>query len=235
MSALRIPDDRSFVENLVLQRTGPFIACGGGGALNHWFATGDKAPLFDFLAGNGLLGRFLRDVHDEVAREVDALIASLPPTRLCNVVSIGPGNGMLELLLMRRTGIDRMLLVDIEHSDTHRHGYGETGSGYASLAATRSFLASNGIAAASILTCNPRAQRLPDFEFDLLISMLSMGFHYPCDEYVDFIEGNAVGGSVVALDKRRGAPDAGYDRLVQRFRVARSIAADKHDRVLLVA
>jgi hypothetical protein len=230
---IRIPTDSAFIEDLVLQRTASFIACGGAGALNHWFATGDKAQLSEHLHRNGLLERFLHATVAEIRREADTLVAGLPPECFGSVVSIGPGNGILELLLMRSVPVSSLLLIDIESSDTHRHGFNDTGSGYASLAATRAFLEANGVAPAALVTCNPRREPLPDFEFDLLLSVLSMGFHYPCDDYVDFIEGNAHQRSLVVIDKRRDAPDAGYERLKRSFAVLRSTPAGKHDRVVL--
>jgi hypothetical protein len=69
MTNINIPTDKQFIENLILQRTGPFISYGGAGALNQWFARGDKAQLFDFLAKNNFLRRFLQDTFNDISQE----------------------------------------------------------------------------------------------------------------------------------------------------------------------
>jgi hypothetical protein len=233
MTNINIPADQQFIENLILQRTGPFISYGGAGALNQWFARGDKAQLFDFLAKNNFLQRFLQDTINEISEEAHALIGELPADCFNSMVSIGPGNGILELVLMKKTAAKSILLIDIETSDTHLHGYNLTGSGYASLEATRSFLVSNGVASESIMACNPRLEKLPEFRFHLLLSILSMGFHYPCDEYADFISKNCRPGGFVVFDKRRGIPDSGFDALGKSFHMSKKMAAQKHDRIFL--
>jgi len=233
MTNINIPTDRQFIENLILQRTGHFINYGGARALNHWFACGDKTQLFDFLSRNDLLQRFFRDTFNDISLEADALISNLPAECFNSIVSIGPGNGILELLLIKKTTVKTILLIDIETSDTHQHGYNPTGSGYASLDAARSFLISNGVPSQSITTCNPKFEDLPDFRFDLLLSILSMGFHYPCDEYTDFICKNFRPGGFVVFDKRRGTPDSGFDVLRKSFHISKNIAAQKHDRIFL--
>jgi hypothetical protein len=138
----------------------------------------------------------------------------------------------LELLLHQTHGA-RLLLIDIEQSKEHQHGFAQHGSGYADLASCRRFLTSNGVPDADIATCNPRNQPLPPGEFDLLISLLSMGFHYPCDEYTNFIlTGLRSGGSLI-LDKRTGSTDTGWDTLKSHFKVLTQAVDAKSVRLVL--
>jgi len=65
------------------------------------------------------------------------------------------------------------------------------------------------------------------------MSILSMGFHYPCDEYVEWILANKGEGALIVLDKRRDAPDAGYDSLRAEFDVRESLESPKSSRVFL--
>ena len=48
-SSIHFPDEPDFINNLILQRTEPFIDMGGGAALSRWFETGEKTQLDAFL------------------------------------------------------------------------------------------------------------------------------------------------------------------------------------------
>lgn len=228
-----VPQDPVFIENLILQRTGPFIRMGGSEALQAWFRTGAKVQLSAFLADRDLTGAYLAGALAEIAGEADALAAVLPPESFETLVSVGAGNGLLELMLARRHDVAKLVLIDIETSDLNQHGFATRGSGYASLEATRALLVGNGIGEDRIVTVNPTRQPLPDLDFSLLISTLSMGFHYPCDDYATYILDHLAPGGRVVIDKRRGAPDAGFARISAALRLERSEAAQKSDRVFL--
>lgn len=227
------PSDDSFVENLILQRTGDFVKYGGKHALERWFADGDRSLLVEALRSTGSINRFLRDTADRLqveAQEVAALVPALSPA---TVVSIGPGNGLVELFLFDYLPISKLLLIDIEDSEAHAHGYAECGSGYASLAATRNFLVANGVPEQCIQTCNPKHEAIPQVKFDLLISLLSMGFHYPCDDYTDFIVSNINSDGIIVMDKRRRVLDFGYATLLENFRIVNQRESAKSQRVVL--
>ena len=232
---IHFPNDTSFIGDLILQRTTPFIRLGGGQALTQWFATGDKSQLFEFLRRHGLIDAYLNETLDEVSNDVNALIQFLPGQSYKRIVSIGPGNGLVELLLYRRIPFSSLLLIDIESSDVHKHGFAQHGSGYASLEGTRQFLIDNGVPAEVIQTCNPKQQALPAFEFDLLLSLLSMGFHYPCDDYATFIRRYIAPRGKVVLDKRKGTIDAGYEILMRGMSVEQRVDAPRVERLLLSA
>lgn len=223
-----------FIENLILQRTAAFTRLGGFGVLNEWFQTGDKSILSRFLRENNYLEIYVRETIGEIAKEVDDLIEKINDRKIEKLISIGPGNGIYELCLMKKLGCASILLIDIEETSDHNHGFNLTGSGYASLLATKDFLTLNGINETHINLCNPYKEELPDFDFDLLISILSMGFHYPCDEYVDFISKNIKLGGLVVFDKRRGTPDTGFARLQSLLNTKNVFEYKKHDQYFLV-
>jgi hypothetical protein len=72
---------------------------------------------------------------------------------------------------------------------------------------------------------------LSTFPCDLIMSILSMGFHYPCDEYAGFVLQSLERGGQTVFDKRRGKPDAGYDAIGKSLRLVKSIPLQKSDRV----
>jgi len=227
------PLHSQFLIDLILQRTGPFISLGGGAALKSWFERGERNALVNFLTEQRLTNKFLSLVLNEVRKDVSEIVRLLPDNALDKVVSIGPGNGLLELFLLKQDKTRGILLVDIEYTDTHHHGYNTLGAGYASLLETKKFLMLNGISQDSITLCNPRREPLPKFPFSFLLSVLSMGFHYPCDEYVDFITRNVLPKGVLIFDKRIGVPDKGLEALMNDFDEATISSSVKSVRVLL--
>jgi hypothetical protein len=233
MENIKFPNDQEFLANLILQRSGSFTKNGGREALQTWFRTGEKAQLAAFLTDNKILNRFLRETVQECLDEADELVANLPRSCFNRVISIGPGNGLLELCLFKKTGANALLLIDIEETDLHQAGFAAQGSGYASLDATKVFLTMNGVPEEAVKTCNPKSEPLPRFSFDLLMSILSMGFHYPCDDYLDFILENRNCDARVVVDRRDETVDAGFEALREIMRVEKRISLFKRERVFL--
>lgn len=200
--------------NLALQRTAPLIALGGRPALNHWFATGDKEPIASLLEEKA--GPFLNQVMQEIRREAEDLERYVDFSAIRNVASIGPGLCLFELLMYQRHSC-RLYLVDIETSTEHQAGFHQRGSGYSDNTCARHFLEDNGVPPTDIEFCNPRKQPLRSTPMDLIISNISMGFHYPVSEYVPYIERVLVPGGFLVFDKRKGVDDPGWSALAPSF------------------
>jgi len=227
------PLNSQFLIDLILQRTGPFISLGGSAALKLWFDKGERNALVNFLTEQRLTNVFLAQVLADVKKDASEIIAAIPDDALSHVVSIGPGNGLIELLLLKRNKTQKILLLDIEYTDTHHHGYNYHGAGYASLLETKQFLTLNGIPDELVLLCNPQKDAIPQFPFSLLVSILSMGFHYPCDEYVEFIEENSQPNSILIFDRRVGVINAGLEALKRGFSETPLSSSEKAHRIRL--
>lgn len=85
----------------------------------------------------------------------------------------------------------------------------------------------------SISTCNPIHEKTPEFDYTLCISLLCMGFHYPCAEYAGYLVENVAPGSVVVIDKRRDVADIGFDVLAKFFQPLHVFPSQKSDRVIM--
>jgi hypothetical protein len=229
---IKIPTNEDFFTNLILQRTGPFLKLGGGEALNEWFLHGNKTGLLKFLSEEKLVNSYLQLLLDDVKLEINELRKYLPDASLDRIVSIGPGNGLIELILVAEGLTSELLLIDIEQTPHHYHGFNTKGSGYANLTSTKNFILNNAAKSLQIHICNPTREPLPEFKFTLLISLLSMGFHYPCDDYVEFISSQASSHSYIVFDKRRGTFDEGFDKLDNKFSTYKSVPSAKSDRVI---
>jgi SAM-dependent methyltransferase len=156
------------------------------------------------LRGRTVLGRGAMDIHREFLAIRDRLTA--PPRRICD---IGCGLGHLDIFLAGAFEVDEILLVDIESSATHRHNFNREGSGYNSLASAGRFVRANVPATTRVATCNPRREDLAAHAakgFDLVVSLLSCGYHYPTDEYVEFFRRGIAPGGILILDLRHNVP-----------------------------
>ena len=227
------PESKIFFSDLILQRTDGFIKCGGREVLDRWFKGEQKDHLIDFLINNDKYEEYMKITMGNYLKEVDEFIKIYKITNGDHLVSIGPGNGVFETLLLKKIKFINILLIDIEDTKSQNHGYNHKGSGYASLASTKNFLVNNGIPLERIKICNPSTHNIPRFKFDLLISLYSMGFHYPCNEYTDFILKNASHRSKIIYDKRRNVFDKGHETLQQKLKFFKKIPRIKHDRILM--
>jgi hypothetical protein len=230
---IKIPSNSQFLSDLILQRTGPFLKLGGGNAFSNWLSRADTNNLVNFLKVNNLVSDYLRMVFENYKSEIISLMDKLPRKALKRIVSIGPGNGIFELLLVRENLTTDLCLIDIERTLEHYHGFNLKGSGYANLQTTKTFIESNIRSPLNITLCNPTKEPLPEFEYSLFISILSMGFHYPCDEYTNFIISKSTVNSFVIFDKRIDKPDSGFQKILKNFSVIYLIKEKKYDRFFL--
>jgi hypothetical protein len=174
---------------------------------------------------------FVDQVLQDIAGDLETLSRHLDFSTIKNATSIGPGLCIFELLMYRRNAC-KLYLVDIEASIEHQHGFHHHGSGYSDNASARRFLEENGVPPTDIEFCNPRKQPLRDAPADLIISNISMGFHYPVSEYVSYIRRALVPGGFLVFDKRKGVDDQGWIELSPLFEQQASL--DRGKRVKLI-
>jgi len=231
MESIDLTFSAADLADLALQRTGALIALGGGNALVDWFANGNKSALMAFLSRAAVSEAFIGAVIDEVERDVALLAQHVDLSAIDSLTSIGPGLCIFELLLYRRQRC-RLYLIDIERSDEHQHGYNPKGSGYSNNTTARAFLERNGLAKRDISFCNPRLEPLNHEPVDVILSNISMGFHYPVSEYVPYIERALPVNGLLIFDKRKGVPDPGWDALKRKFKTRAILDSEKHQKLL---
>lgn len=107
------------------------------------------------------------------------------PENCSNVLDIGCGIGGIDLLLYNHySGNIELNLFDFTQTDKEiYYGYKERGSIYNSLKNSAQFLADNGVNPSAIFT-HDAGGKFPDGQYDIIISLLSCGFHYPVDTYL---------------------------------------------------
>lgn len=238
MKEIKLPSNKEFLNNFILQRTGAFLELGGGVPFGHWQQTGQKDQLADFLHQNKLTQPFLQKTLSAMYKEMVDVIKTfdLKNRKLTHMVSIGPGNGLLEYFLIEElnkslsdNNVKSLTLIDVEETETHEHMFKEKGSGYASLNSTKQFLEMNELEI-EVELINPQKQSLPTIDFQICLSFLSMGFHYPCDEYELFLT-SANQGALLIFDKRRGVIDKGFENVSKAYKVVGTLDNGKADRL----
>lgn len=208
---------RGDLANLVLQRSEVLHDVERPGRIIRAWSGGDPAPL---EAQVDRLGpEIAHRAHAAIAAEFAALAPVLERLKPAVVADIGCGYGLADLMIYRATGA-QLQLIDIEENENRHFGFAEEGSAYADLAKARAFLEGNGVPGAAIATCNPKRERLDDLpRCDLAISLLSCGFHYPVEIYMDFFTHRVKPGGAIVLTLRERATQedslAGLGRLTR--------------------
>jgi SAM-dependent methyltransferase len=113
------------------------------------------------------------------------------------------------------------------------YGYKSSGAFYNSLSIAQTFLTANAVPSSKILIYDPDADGFPRRErFDLIISLISWGFHYPVETYLEEVHGSLADDGVLILDLRKGTD--GRRSLAARFASVETIVdAEKYERVLV--
>lgn len=213
---ITLPKNTHFWSNLALQRTS-FLTqtTAGRSALNKWIKNGDTDLIERICQDEQWRQQFGLNILQEAEKEAKQIykIMMSIESDISSFCSIGPGNGFVELFLAQYFNVDTILLIDIENTpNRHHHAFNSQGAGYCSLESTKLFLENNldttqckDNLLPTITCCNPKKNRLPKQNIQLVISLLSAGFHYPITEYDDFLNTcvHACPGYLI-YDKRNG-------------------------------
>ena len=139
---------------------------------------------------------FLRIVCAEYARLVArdyAEMAPYLPERAGTILDVGCGVGGIDVLLKRRYPDAALLLLDGDGPAEMVPGFHEAYRPYNSRAVTDELLAANGVDGATWLDVGTTEV----LKADLVVSLLSWGFHYPISTY------RIAGPATIVCDVRR--------------------------------
>ena len=115
------------------------------------------------------------------------------------------------------------------------YGFKNTGAFYNSLPAAKAFLADNGVDAGKIHTLEASDDNAiaMDRSLDLVLSLISWGFHYPVETYLDRVHALLRPHGRLLIDVRTDTD--GFARITDKFSSATSVLdTDKYRRVLAV-
>jgi SAM-dependent methyltransferase len=155
-------------------------------------------------------------------------IRSWLPEDAKTVLDIGCGLGGIDVLLYRHFGSTKemsLYLVDRTQTDQRIHyGYRESADYYNSFEMTRVFLVLNGVPETSLVMLEARDDaglQVPE-PVDLIVSLISWGFHYPVATYLDRSHELLHNGGRLIIDVRKGT--GGVEQIKKKYGNATVIA-----------
>ena len=137
----------------------------------------------------------------DIQKDYDSIKSYLPET-CSRILDIGCGLAGIDLFLYNHyNGTPELRLLDYSKIDEKIHyGYQNVGSVYNNLELSAQFLKLNGVDKKKIGIHNA-AVSFPYYKYDIIISLLSCGFHYPVRTYLKHILDTKSG--IVILDIRK--------------------------------
>lgn len=145
--------------------------------------------------------------YDDMKTTFDFLLPYLPK-QAYSILDIGSGMAGIDVFLGKHYRNAKITLLDKNGiEDKVKIGYqksvNEFGAYNSFKYATR-LLVQNGIT--NIEFCNIAEKSFPKGPFDIVISLLSWGFHYPANTYAEDVERSTEDHSIIILDLRKDTP-----------------------------
>jgi len=187
------------------------------------------------LSGDALAEKFQEQIdsdYDDIATALS--LGDIEDSDPLNVLDIGCGVGGIDWAIYKRASIppvmDTSLHLLDKDGDYVKYGYKhakDTGF-YNKLMLTRDFLVSNGVPPDRITCYTPEmVDDIP--ECNLIVSLISCGFHYPVDVYLSLIMRCLSPKGVLVLDIRKGSKQEYLKRLFKKSQCLREY--EKHERM----
>lgn len=199
---------------LLLQRTGyqqVWVPIAKRLGLSGWYDSKVAAR-----TGSAQRERIGRRYLAECESDAKSLLKLFPANVQC-IMDIGCGLAGVDLAISRLQPQLKFILVDQDRFENRPvYGFRKVASAYNSLDETRAFLSSNGLSGSRIETVDVLKAPLPSGRgVDVVLSVISWGFHYPVETYVKEVYAALRPGGIAILDIR-GDTD-GFDVLRESF------------------
>jgi len=236
-TTLNIPDEA--VKYILFQRTSYLKLS------RNWFCRKLRklSPIFLYNAFVKAEAYFRGDTikrlySEDMSIEYETIKDHLPQT--CqNILDIGCGMAGIDIFLAQHyqsdTNIDYFLFDKTIINRKVFYGYKEKSAFYNSLIMAKRFLKLNGIDESKIHPIEvPSNNKISiDCSFDLVISLISWGFHYPLSQYLDEVYKLLNDSGTLILDLRKTTEDKAI--LQDRFADVKQIAeGQKYYRMLAI-
>lgn len=167
--------------------------------------------LESFFRADAIKKAFTADVEKD-----GASIRAHLPSKLDVLLDIGCGIGGADVVLYHALRPKRMYLLDKDGVDSSIwYGFTKEGAAYNSFDLLRSLLISNGVPEDVFQLIDISHQPFPQIRFDLVISLLSWGFHYPVSTYLPVVYDSLTEVGVLIIDVRKDTD--GEDQLRTAF------------------
>jgi SAM-dependent methyltransferase len=237
MKNLHIPDEA--VKYILFQRTEYLIYQN-----NKWlnkiiiripFLTYNRMVLFEAWLFSARIKRLF---SEDMNREYESIKDNLPESP-STILDIGCGVGGIDIMLAQHyahlgKSVEFYLLDKTELNDKVYYGLEKTASYYNSLKIAHDLLVANGVESNRIHTQEVTGDPIfPSTQFDLVVSLIWWGFHYPVDTYLNEVYGTLKPGGELIIDIRKGSK--GEKLIEEKFARAPIVVKDaqKHRRLIV--
>lgn len=133
-------------------------------------------------------------------------MADYLPKEMSNILDIGCGIAGIDIHIYKENNQPNIHLLDRTAMDSSvYYGFEKEGSYYNSLILAKNFLVANGVDDDHIFV-HDLEKNTPNFSnnfFDLIISTISWGFHYPVSTYLSMVADSLKNSGVLILDVRK--------------------------------
>mgnify|MGYP001579147514 CR=1 FL=1 len=163
-------------------------------------------------------GRIKKLFNADMKSEYESIKEYLPKN-VFSVLDIGCGVAGIDVLLNKHykelgRDIEIFLLDKTETASRVYYGLEKRAAYYNSLFVAREILERNGVKGPSIHTQEAAGGPIfPGKQFDLVVSLISWGFHYPVETYLDEVYGLLKLGGKLIIDIRKGS---GGEKLIEK-------------------
>jgi SAM-dependent methyltransferase len=145
------------------------------------------------------------------------MIKSYLPETASNILDIGCGLGLIDIALYHHYDQSvNLCLLDKTNNineDTHIRGFNKEYVFYNSMDSTRDTLQTNGVSDQNIITYevnDENLDKLKETKFDVIMSLLSCGWHYSIETYIDLIKNTLSTDGILILDIRHNTGQLEY-------------------------
>lgn len=183
-----------------------------------------------FLRNSAIKNDYMADMEAEYLD-----IKNYLPLKATNILDIGCGIGGIDVFLSKHYNSPETTFycLDKTQTDDIYYGFKEKAAFYNSLDVAREFLSSNGIKKIYTLSANDANTIETNEKFDLILSLISWGFHYPVETYLSQAYAHLQKGGHLIIDIRKNT--MGFDKITSVFRDANVLSeTDKKIRILAI-
>jgi SAM-dependent methyltransferase len=181
---------------------------------------------------------FRKTIHNKFIEDLEndfGQINPFLPSQSTSILDIGCGVAGIDVLISRfyKHTVD-IYLLDKTHTDSDiYYGFQESGSYYNSLEIAKQVLEENGTPSGNIHMWDTSDSNnlFAQNSFDVVISLLSWGFHYPISTYIEKVYKSLKTGGVLIIDIREKTD--GADEIKKIFGNFRVIYKSKDYRRIL--
>jgi hypothetical protein len=164
-------------------------------------------------------------------KEEWASIGDFVPDNTKYIADIGSGlGGVHEFTTTHVTGLQKIFLIDKPESRQIYYGYRSIASSYNQLELSCAYLDWVGVESDMLSAIDVTKDPLPEGPFDVVLAMLSWGYHFPVSTYLDFVTERISATGVLLMDVRRETD--GLEKLARKFTIRPIYEDERRVRVI---